>query len=108
MKNLRMKNGFTRLTDAGLCIKAGTILKSITGNPLFPAPSPTVEQLTDTITAYSTALQKAQEKGFQQIAEKNSLRSLLIEQLHLLNNYVMLCAAGDAVIVTSAGFSISS
>ena len=108
MKNLRMKNGFNRLTDADLHIKAAVIVKSMKDNPHFPAPSPTLEQLTHTINAYSVAVQKAQDKGHQQIAEKNSLRSLLIEQLHLINNYVLLCAAGDAVIVTSSGFSISS
>jgi hypothetical protein len=102
-----MKNGFARLSDADLCLKAGTILASITGNSYFPSPSPTVADLKETINSYSLAVQKAQDKSLQQIAEKNALKEKLIEQLHGLSNYVLYCAAGDVAIAMGSGFAIS-
>lgn len=106
MKNLRMKNGFNRLGDADLCVKAGAILTSLTDNPHFPAPYPSLTEVADTLTAYSTAVQKAADKGLQQIAEKNQLKGVLISQLHNLSNYVLHCAAGNAAVAITSGFTI--
>jgi hypothetical protein len=107
MKNLRMKNGFIRLSDSLLSIKAGTILKAVSGNPHFPSPSPSLAELEATIDAYSGAVVKAMDKGLQQIAVKNQLKAVLVAQLHTLANYVLYCAAGDVAIARSSGFVIS-
>lgn len=108
MERIKMKNGFARLGDAALLLKANIILKAMTANPHFPSPSPTLAEVTDTSTAYALAVELAANGGRQQIAEKNQLKAALIGQLQLLSHYVLYCAAGDVAVAVGSGFAISA
>jgi hypothetical protein len=59
MPLLRITNGFDRLSDAQLEVKANTIVSSITGNSNFPTPTPTLADVQIAITAYTAALATA-------------------------------------------------
>ena len=107
MKTVRITNGFNELTDAYLLVRANFIATSMTGNASFPQPVPTLAELGDGITAFSAAVQAAEGGSRQDIAVKNDLRDSLINQLHLLGNYVLFTAAGDEVVATSSGFNVS-
>ncbi len=108
MKIFRITNGFDRMTDAYLLVRASFIRDSIAANPsAFPTPSPTLADIGENVADFQTAVHKAETGNRQDIAVKNDLRQALINQLHLLGNYVLFTAAGDEVIATSSGFNIS-
>ena len=107
MKKLTLKNGFKRLADAELVSKGYTILSAMEDNESFPSPSPTLAELSATYEAYSVATIKAMNKGLQDIMVKNQLKDVLVGQLHQLGSYVLYCAAGNAAVAMSSGFTVS-
>ena len=107
MKFFRITNGFDRMSDANLMVKGLFIHQSMAGNASFPTPTPTLDTLDTTLTQFQNALQNAETGNHQDIALRNQLRQTLITQLHLLGNYVLFTAAGNEVVATSSGFSIS-
>lgn len=106
MKNVRITNGFTAMTDAKLLLRTNTIVASMTGNTAFPTPNPALSAISATVTAFQAATEAAAGGDKQLIAVRDQLRLTLIDQLHLLGNYVLFTAAGDAVVATSSGFTI--
>lgn len=108
MKNLRMKNGFQRMSDAELSTQAGSILTHVKDNPFFPDPTPSIEAVSQTLTAYQAALSAAGNRDLLALAVKNQRKTELVAQLHMLANYVLFKAAGQLVIAKSSGFSVSS
>lgn len=107
MRTFRITNGFNELSDAYLIVRATFIKSSLTGNASFPQPVPSLTDLGASIDAFSNAVQAAEGGSRQDIAVKNSLRETLVNQLHLLGNYVLFTAAGDEVVATSSGYNIS-
>ena len=107
MKFFRIVNGFTRMIDAVLLARARSIHADMTGNTSFPTPVPTLTELNTSISSFETAMQAAEGGDTQAIAVRNQIRDTLISQLHMLGNYVLFTAAGDQVVATSSGFSIS-
>ncbi len=106
MKN-KIKFNFMRLSDSDLETKAGFILQSMTGNPHFLTPIPTLADLQTAVAAYSAALVNAADKSRMKVAEKNQARQTLELLLGQLGMYVMYIANGDEVILTSSGFSLA-
>ena len=106
MKN-KIKFNFSRYTDSDLETKAGAILQSMTGNPNFPSPIPTLAELQTALTNYSNALVNAADLGKLNVATKNQCRQTLELLLGQLGMYVMYIANGNAVILTSSGYSLA-
>jgi hypothetical protein len=104
MENLRITNGFDRLSDANLQVRANQIIGDLTGN--F-STAPGLPALTTAKDVFVTALSAAKDGGKVQVAIKNQRRDELIEQLHLMGNYVLYTCAGDRVMAISSGYSIA-
>lgn len=104
---LRITNGFDRLSDANLEVKANTIVTAMTGNTYFPTPNPDLPTLQAAVDAYVNALAVAKDGSYYDKAVKNQKRAALIELLHALGNYVLYTSNGDEVAARSSGFTIA-
>ena len=104
MENLRITNGFDRLSDANLAVRATQIIGDLTGN--FSS-APGLPALTTAKDLFATALNAAKDGGKFEVALKNQRRDELIDQLHLMGNYVLYTCAGDRVMAISSGYTIA-
>lgn len=108
MRLFKITNGFDQMTDAYLIVRANAIKSGVaTHGDYFPNPSPSLADLGGTITAFTDAVEKAEGGDRQAVAARNAVRETLIDQLHLLGNFVLYKAGGDPVIATASGFNIS-
>src|SRR3954466_10123278 len=107
MKNFRVTNGFPSMSDLELLGRARGIGTAITGNPNFPTPVPTLAIITASINDFQEAVDAAENGDSQLILIRDQKREALIDNLHLLGNYVLFTAAGDVVVAASSGFGIS-
>jgi hypothetical protein len=106
MPMLRITNGFDRLRDADLVVRANNIYKAMSGSTHFPSPQPTLASLHDLIETYIANVVKAEAGGTYDKAVKNEVRSQLITMLHALGVYVLFTAAGELLVAESSGFTI--
>lgn len=83
------------------------IVDSMTGNPNFPTPSPTLEAVITANTELSTAYSNALGGGLELKAIQRSKDAALKVLLRSLIDYVNGVAQGDEDIVLSSGFEIS-
>ena len=105
MKSARLSTNFTPYRDTEFKFKAAHIINSMEGNPHFPDPVPTLEQIRLLFDAYETALTFAATMDRMAVAKKNEARKRLAHELARLSLYVMYIADGDEAILTSSGFS---
>ena len=89
MKILTITNGFAKLSDANLDLRANQILTAMTGNTNFEDPIPTLSALEDAIAAYADALFDCRDGDRLKVAIKNQKRDELIDILHLLADFVL-------------------
>jgi len=82
-------------------------LASITDNPNFSDPIPSITQLQTAITRYSNALVNVAEQGKNNVAEKNKYRQQLELLLYQLGMYVMFVANGDVTILMRSGYTLA-
>lgn len=106
MKILSITNGFTRMGDANLELRANQIYASMNANPNFPTPVPALTVLADAIAVFATALNDAKDGDRLKVAIKNQKREELIGVLHQLAAFVLFKSGGDNVIAISSGFTI--
>ncbi len=89
---------------------AQAIVKAMTGNPAFPAPSPTLAQVSAAITALSTAETAALSRTKGAVLVRNGARTALLTLLKQLRAYVQATADADvensASIIASAGAAV--
>ncbi len=107
MIQLRITNGFERLSDASLEARAISIVAALTDNPAFTSSSPTLTAMHTAISNYSNALAKATGGSPYDKAFKNQKRLELIDLLHSLGNYVLFVANGNELVAKSSGFTIA-
>lgn len=107
MRIQKLTLNFSRLTDAAFENKAKHILASMTANPNFTDPIPTLAELQTAITNYSNAMVAAAELGKNNVATKNKYRTELELLLYQLGMYVMFIANGDVTILISSGYTLS-
>jgi hypothetical protein len=107
MRQPRISISFSGYSDADFETKAEHIVASITGNPAFPNPTPSLEDVQAAVTAYSTALVAAADLGRKNIAAKNKARQQVEALLKPLGNYVMCMANGDYETLVTSGFSLT-
>lgn len=106
---LRVTNGFNRLSDDNLVVKANQIKLAITENTEnFPSPSPSMATLATAIGNFTKALSKAEGGSNLDKAVKNDMREIVISLLHKLGNYVIFAADGDRTKAQSSGFGIAN
>ncbi len=107
MRNFKITNGFADMTDTDLRKKTDYIISQMEDNPAFPAPSPTLQEITATLDAFIAAVLAAINGDRIAVAYKHVVRGTLVRQLHLLGNYVLFVAAGDEIKAMTSGFTIS-
>lgn len=106
MANLKLKNGFARLSDATLVVRTVSIIDAMTGNEHFPAPVTGLAEAEQLADEFKTVLAQCGEGNRVTIAIKNTKRDALINALHQLAHYVLLRAKGDLSIAVSSGFQV--
>lgn len=106
MKHLTITNGFAKMADATLELRANQIHLALDGNPHFVNPTPALPALADAIAAFAAALADCRYADRLQLAIKNQKREELITLLHKLGDFVLFKSDGDPVIAASSGFSV--
>lgn len=107
MSQIKLSNGFNRLTDSALAENASFIASSIKDNPNFPTPSPTPVKIEQMVTEFLAAVDKAKTGNRMDILLKNNLREGLLDNLYLMGYYVLFTAQGDRTIAASSGFKLA-
>lgn len=108
MRLFKITNGFDQMIDALLLVRAKNIRAGVANHAdYFPSPSPSMNAIDDSITAFTAALLAAEGGNRLKVAEKAAARQTLITNLHLLGNYVLYRAEGNEVIAKSSNFNIS-
>lgn len=109
MAVLRITNGFDKLNDADLEVKANSIIASMTefAATYFPTPSPTIAYMQTVLTDFTNALTKAKTGSSLDKDDKNQKREVLISNLHLLSAYVLFASGGNALIAKASGYSVA-
>ncbi len=107
MRTSKVNISFSVYSDANLETKAGLILASMTDNPAFTNPIPTLAELEVAVKKYSDALVAAASLGRINVANKNAIRQKLELLLSQLGMYVMYIANGDEAILVSSGYSLA-
>jgi fibronectin type III domain protein len=90
--------------DAVLITTTSGILSGMTGNPHFPAPSPTLPVLASALDDFSIALANAADGGKALTAAKNAQRAALKVLLRELAAYLQVACKGNLAALLSSGF----
>lgn len=107
MDNAKALINFAQYTFDGLESKAHTIIASMTNNPHFSSPVPSITDVSTAATAYTNALVAAKTGNRADISLKNQKRQALELVLKQLAAYVNYTALGNRTIIISSGFDVS-
>ena len=103
----KTKNGYDKMTEANLLVKATSIVSHCTGNTFFTDIQTTVTAVGAARTAYGTALDTAKTGDKTAIVTKDAKKLELIMLLRKLGDQVSAIAGGDLVILTSSGIPMA-
>ena len=92
--------------DSQLITDTTTIVTSMTGNPHYPTPAPSLAAVTAAIHEFSIALNNAADGGVTLTAIKNAKRKALTALLRNLASYVHVACNGDMAVLLSSGFPV--
>ncbi len=106
MKNPKIQLSFTKETDSNFLKKATFINTSMTGNPAFPDPIPTLAIVQEAIGVYAEKLSAATGLGRVNVADKNQARDFLEQLLFKLGLWVMFMADGVEAVLISSGYTL--
>ena len=90
-----------------MVVKTSEVIKGVTNNSNFPAPSPALDQVEAARVAYSDALAACNSGDHQLVADKNEKRKVLENLLHDLGMYVNQVGKGDEKVLLSSGFDMA-
>ena len=107
MTKPKIQLSFLRFSDSNFLTKAVLIVTSMTNNPAFTNPIPTLADVQTALDNYAKNLTAAAGLGRTNVADKNQSRDLLEQLLSQLGMWVMFIANGDLAILTSSGFTVS-
>src|SRR6266513_5692934 len=88
-------NFLTASSDALLVTGTQTIVNSLTSNPDYPTPTPTLATVTTALNAFTVAIADAATGGKEQTAIKIAKRAELVSLLRQLASYVGVNCGGD-------------
>ncbi len=104
----KVLTSFYAETDDSILVNAKTILSSMTDNPNFVTPVPTLADVAVVLEEYVNALVKArQTQSTQDVEIKNIDKARLQNLLSKLAIYVNLTADGNLVKLESSGFQLN-
>ena len=105
--NIKPAISFIRVnSDAELIASTDTIISSMTDNPVYPTPTPSIAAVTTAKTEFASALANAARGGTDLTAIKNAKRGVLAVLLRELAAYVSVACKGNLVDLISSGFPI--
>jgi hypothetical protein len=106
--NIHIADGF-RLQSAEQLVTTGcTIIKGLTGNAAFPAPTVDLKAVQAAVDDLSAALATQAHGGAAATAEKNNKRAALVALLRKLKHYVEDNCGNDLAVLLSSGFQAAS
>jgi hypothetical protein len=104
----RIADGF-RLQSAEQLVTTGcAIIKGLTGNAAFPAPTVDLKTVQAAVDDLSAALAAQPHGGAAATAEKNNKRAALVALLRKLKHYVEDNCGNDLAVLTSSGFQAAA
>jgi hypothetical protein len=107
MKIVKPAIGFlTADSDAQLATSTDTIITAMTGNPIYPSPTPALAVITTARNEFTTSVAKAADGGKELTAIKNAKRAALCGLLRELASYVTVACKGNLADLLSSGFPI--
>lgn len=80
------------------------IIESMTDNPTFLLPKPTLEEVSTALSDFAQSLEKARDGSKEDTVNKNNNRKALSILLRDLGLYVQITSAGDEAKILSSGF----
>jgi hypothetical protein len=106
--HIRIADGF-RLQSAEQLVTTGcAIIKGLTGNADFPAPTVDLKAVQAAVDDLSAALATQAHGGAAATAEKNNKRAALVALLRKLKHYVEDNCGNDLAVLLSSGFQAAS
>lgn len=108
MKQLKLIQDYSKLSDANLNTKSNAVVIAMTGNTSFRTTTPTLVDFTALQTAYSTALGNCSAGGKVLIAIKNQEKLNLLNGMRQLAMDVDAQSNGDRTMLVSSGFDLAS
>ena len=107
MAQLRITNGFEKMTDLEFLGKVRFILEEMATNPKFPTPDPALATVTALGNEFEQAISKAEAGGSYDRLVRDSKKEELIDTMHNLGDYVLFTAKGSRLIAESSGFTVA-
>lgn len=104
---LKLRNGFPRMSDARLLTRSMQIKTSMDGNANFPNAVPTIADMATCIENFSNAVTDCKSGDRVKIAAKNEIRQTLIRYLHQWSHYVLFESNGNQAKAATSGFDIA-
>ena len=108
MAELRVKLGFTNVTDSGVIDAGRAVVKGLDGNKDFPNPPVSVADLRVAVEDFKQAVALRSMGGKLATAQKNAKRKTLVKLLRLEGLYVEANCDDDEAKLTSTGFTAKS
>ncbi|MBL0308231.1 MAG: fibronectin type III domain-containing protein [Bacteroidetes bacterium] len=103
---MRIRIGFKDLSIPNQIERARNIVRMMTGNPKFPAPSPTLAFVTNRIKALEAAYIKAANGGKNHIDARTLRLKEMLSAIRELAAYVQMESHGDQEVILSSGFEV--
>jgi hypothetical protein len=107
MPQLRIINGFEKMTDVDFLAKTRLVVSEMTGNTNFATPTPALASITTLADAFETAIAVAEAGGSYDKSVRDNKKGELIDAMHNLSSYVLFTAAGDSLVAESSGFDLA-
>ena len=108
MKQLKLIQDYSKLSDANLNAKSKAVVIALTGNASFPTTLPSMTDFTSLQSAYGTALGNGSAGGKVLIAIKNQAKADLVNGMRQLAMDVDAQSNGDRTMLVSSGFDLAS
>jgi len=94
-------------SDSELSVHSTNVLDKIEGNAYFANPTPSIQEIRETIASYNASLVKAEKGSADDRMIKNNWRAKLESQMKELSLYVQIVSKGDGIIISSSGLSVN-
>ena len=108
MKYVTLIKDYSKLTEAGLDLKGGKIIASLTGNADFPATTPSLADFTLIKNTYSSNLIAASNGDRAAIAMKNQDKDSLLGAMRMLAINLEGLSQGNQAKLAGTGFDLAA
>lgn len=102
----RVKLGFTRLSVANKILTARAVVSQMTGNAVYPTPTPPLVDITGATDALELAAQQALKGGTDKTLMKHTIEHQLNQLMGQLQDYVQVASKGEPMAIESSGMEV--